>query len=255
MDTPWHFVLSFIPTTSISSSVVELLIKFNQYLIHHNDKLQESWPIRQRSLDIFGDEKILSSFLSRGWFKKNLNLDDFGTYVPIEPFANKMFPNVKAPRAIILENLDTFHIFCLENAKPSQNVYRYVIYGCGIQIKRQIKWINTLDFKITTLHYFGDIDYEGFEIPNALSNIIQHFYPDISFHLAYSLYQKLNQKSPNASQEKRISIEKLSIIKSLPHEILPNIVKVVKNHQKIPQERLIVDELREYLKELHFSEI
>jgi hypothetical protein len=66
---------------------------------------------------------------------------------------------------------------------------------------------------------------------------------------------KINQKSPNASQEKRTSIEKLSIIKSLPHEILPNIVKVVKNHQKIPQERLIVDELREYLKELHFSEI
>jgi len=242
----WCPKLSFITNTSIADDTTEQLVKLNDVLINKPELLNETLTLRERSLQIFGDEKFLSKIVNRDWFKKELTLRDINCYKTELPFASFYFPEAITNSAIILENLDTFDAFLKSNRilvkDEIKSFYKLVIYGGGLRIKDNIKDIHHYHSYLDKILYFGDIDYEGLEIPFSIKQYIGNHYPKIHFSLASEYYLKLSDRKQNQSKDIRI-LKNEDWLKMLPKELIEITKDLINNHLKIPQENLKKNEV------------
>src|SRR5204862_6747592 len=92
----------------------EDLVRLNDFFLKHHE-LHCSIPIKERSLEIFGDEKRLDSLLSTSLFR-NGRLDwrlDLGCEIVGEPLGWKGGPvEARAKPIIVIENAATWHSYC-----------------------------------------------------------------------------------------------------------------------------------------------
>ncbi|MHA1416289.1 MAG: Wadjet anti-phage system protein JetD domain-containing protein [Candidatus Heimdallarchaeaceae archaeon] len=189
---PWHPELSWITKLRhLTEERMKDYMRLNEYF--KNNKVEEKvkLPIKERSMEIFGDEKKLDKLFSLETFVKNMTVEKLGCYRTIEPFPVKIACSTENHRAIIIENRDTFDSFWKSNESLSPAPYRYVIYGCGKVIEERILWINELDPEIREIEYFGDLDPEGVNIPRrANMRLIENRYSQ-RIKMALPFYLKL----------------------------------------------------------------
>jgi hypothetical protein len=127
-------------------------------------------PVKERSFDIFGDEKRLDGLRhSEILFGPNkVTMDLLRCYV-VEPTpVAERFDQGEG--IIILENEATFDSFCrLCRQRPT---YRLVIYGRGHEIQKCAAYLKREICRYGADHvtYFGDVDRRGLEIPYQLSS-------------------------------------------------------------------------------------
>ncbi|HEY7946646.1 MAG TPA: hypothetical protein VID75_03160 [Acidimicrobiales bacterium] len=119
-------------------------------------------PVRERSLEVFGDEKRLDALMSQRLFATGvLTLDLLRCYVVHPPFVYQRISD--APTALVLENHHTYDSVrrVLERSPRDIGV---VAYGAGRAFCASVTYLGDLDPPVAGTYYFGDLDAAGLSI-------------------------------------------------------------------------------------------
>ncbi len=168
---PWEPELSFLSEARLNLSFLELR-QVNDFLKGRAQEL-EIVPIKERSLQIFGDEKRLDVLLSSALFRPGRL--DLTTHLKCEsigvPLAWKRGPSVACAQPIIaIENAATWHSYCRWNTE--RGYFSAVVYGDGNRFVDGIRYLKDLLVELggtRRILYFGDLDPQGLLIPQEAS--------------------------------------------------------------------------------------
>jgi len=130
-------------------------------------------PVKERSYELFGDEKRLDSLLNSQLFAEGrltlelLRCRQVPASLPCVPAARE----AKEPW-LILENESTFHSFCRLNRHVQ--LHGGIVLGSGIAVLRATEFLAGLlqasaDAQANQFLYFGDLDHDGIQIPFSLN--------------------------------------------------------------------------------------
>jgi len=203
-------------------------------------------PVKERSLDIFGDEKALDELLRKRPFKEGLiSLDILQCYYVPEPIPWEPGPSGS-------ENLDGL---CIENPTTYDTVVKfnkqaglwgYVAYGRGNGFASAVEGIVPLmeRYGHSRLLYFGDADLEGVEIAcrgsrrlTAVGKILE-LDPRL-----YRLLSKHGKKAP-AGSGGALSVGAMQLISKAG---LEELVQIFEENLRIAQEWVGFAELNSLL--------
>jgi hypothetical protein len=168
---PWEPPLAFLRDAKLNLSFEELL-KINDFVKTRGDTTAIV-PIKERSLQVVGDEKRLDVLSSSALFRsgrldliKHLRCEIIGV-----PLAWKRGPSAAGARPIIvIENAATWHSYCRWNAERS--LFSAVVYGDGNRFVDGIRYLKDLFSELggtRLVLYFGDLDPQGLLIPQEAS--------------------------------------------------------------------------------------
>jgi hypothetical protein len=136
-------------------------------------------PMRERSLDLFGDEKRLDRLATTRLFtSRALTLDLLRCHsVPI-PFVSQWVPGVADPGGTALLIAENHHTYAslLEVTRHSAAAGgpgRHVGYGTGSQFPSAVLSVPLLAPKPDRIVYFGDVDLKGLQIPATANTSAQ----------------------------------------------------------------------------------
>lgn len=156
----------------------EMALAINDYLKYRpaNPTLI---PVRERALQLFGDEKALDNCReNRGLFNNQLQLASLDCFycpepLPFEPLAlfDKGLTSNKP--LLIVENANTY--FSCYQANQQLQQFSAIVYGKGKRLSSDTYCDSLASIEIllsaTDVYYFGDIDVEGFKIPKGIATI------------------------------------------------------------------------------------
>lgn len=224
---PWNPILSFLAAEArLPKGVREAALAVQRFLAQ-GEIVQTFVPIKERSFDIFGDEKRLEglqhSTILFGAGK--LDLAQLRCYVvPQTPVAERF----AAGRGIlILENEATFDSFC--RLCRHQPAYALVVYGRGHEIQKCAAYLRreAQGIDVVEINYFGDVDQRGLEIPAQLAADPVLGFPVVPLATAYEVI--LRGTSPSVS-------DLPTCCRWLPAELARQAATVLEEKRRLPQE-------------------
>jgi len=171
----WSPKLAFVTESRIGIAPEDLL-KLNTFLFNHHGP-RPVVPIKERSLEIFGDEKRLDALLSTSLFRNGrLELkNDLHCELVGEPLGWKRGPAEASARPIIvIENAGTWHSYCRWNGE--RRFFSTVVYGCGNRFADGVHYLADIFTELggaRRVFYFGDLDPQGLLIPLEASGRAQ----------------------------------------------------------------------------------
>jgi len=126
-------------------------------------------PVRERSLEVFGDEKLLERLMegSKFFAAGRLTLELLRARIVHPPFVFKVISPARV--LLVIENHHTFDSFVKE-LDPASGV-GIIAYGAGNAFEGSATYIADLPIRVEEVLYFGDIDPEGLRIPQAASRV------------------------------------------------------------------------------------
>ncbi len=154
----------------------------------------ESVPIKEQSLQIFGDEKRLDE-LFRGsslFAEGRLTLEDFGCHLVPEPLPWERGKLDSGP-VIVLENAATWDTFRRWDIRNPQ--FSATVYGGGSRFTDGVQYLERIFTAldgIREVRYFGDLDASGLRIPRIASIRAKRLdLPPVRPHISsyYELFQ------------------------------------------------------------------
>jgi hypothetical protein len=123
-------------------------------------------PVRERSLDIFGDEKALDRLTVLTPFKQGqISLTTFGCFYVPEPIPWKPGPPGSMEfSGLCVENATTYDTLCRFNSEAG--FWAFVAYGRGNNFVSMTDGLVAVvkEYGHDRVQYFGDVDHEGIEI-------------------------------------------------------------------------------------------
>jgi hypothetical protein len=125
-------------------------------------------PMRERSVQLFGDEKRLDQLTRTPLFAEGrLTLEMLRCFPMAPPLAFEPGPAGSQGRPVlVIENHHTWWSFCRWNAR--EGAYAAVAYGAGGAFGRQaVEFLSERcrEWSAPFVLYFGDLDPEGLELP------------------------------------------------------------------------------------------
>jgi len=119
-------------------------------------------PLRERSLQLFGDEKRLEALMGGRLFSPGrLTLQQLRCEEIHPPF---VFERIgAAPDVLVVENHHTY--VSLGRVLPREGDVGIVIYGAGAHFKGSVTYLADLPTLPRRVFYFGDLDIDGLDIP------------------------------------------------------------------------------------------
>jgi Uncharacterized protein conserved in bacteria C-term(DUF2220) len=119
-------------------------------------------PLRERSLQLFGDEKRLETLLGgQLFFDGRLTLVQLRCEPVHPPFVYQ--PIGTGPDALVIENHHTYVSFA--RVLPTDGPVGTLIYGAGAHFKASVTFVADLPTRPRRVLYFGDLDAAGLDIP------------------------------------------------------------------------------------------
>jgi hypothetical protein len=169
----WEPPLAFLRDARLNIPFAELR-RLNDFL-HHDVGARPLVPIKERSLEIFGDEKRLDQLArSSALFSDGrLTPETLRCFIVPEPLPWTPGTNLAGP-IIIIENAATWHTYCRWNAE--RKIFSAVVYGCGNRFLDGIRSLNDIFAALggpRRVFYFGDLDAQGLFIPKVASARVQ----------------------------------------------------------------------------------
>ncbi len=141
------------------------LARLNEWL-KRSAAARDSIPIKERSLEIFGDEKRLDALMLTTLFQSDrLTLDHLRCHLVPEPLPWKRGRRAAGP-VIVLENAATWDSFCRWDSDQAH--FAALIYGCGNRFRDGVSFLREIFHEIggpRPILYFGDLDAPGIRIP------------------------------------------------------------------------------------------
>ena len=169
---PWVPALGFVREARLNLPFAELR-QLHEFL-QQSQQARPVVPIKERSLQIFGDEKRLDTLLGSALFRPPDRLDaqrDLLCELIGVPLAWKRGPaEASAQPLIVLENAATWHSYCRWNAE--RKLFSGVVYGDGNRFVDGIRYLPDIFSEIAgprRILYFGDLDPQGLLIPQEAS--------------------------------------------------------------------------------------
>jgi hypothetical protein len=127
-------------------------------------------PIRERSLELFGEEKRLDSLLSSRLFTPaRLSLALLRCQRVHPPFVWTRVGD--APRLLVVENHQTYYSLAQVLADCPSSGVGVLAYGAGNHIVASITYAVDLPIVVEDIRYFGDLDHNGLVIPAHASRV------------------------------------------------------------------------------------
>ncbi len=219
----------------------ELWLRVNFWLKDNRNRDIPFIPLRERSYQIFRDEKALDALRKTSPFlKKEITLEELRCFVVYEPLPTELGPpSAVGKSALIVENQTTH--WSIAHWNRSSGRYACVVYGGGNKISAAWEWLvlKQQEFKYSEIKYFGDIDVTGFEIPQRVKKQITEI-SEIPFSLDVDLYSLLIQEEQGKihlpSQGKTdVSSD---LLEGLPSQLAGQLRKVLLVGNRIPQEAI-----------------
>lgn len=158
----WHPSLAWAPQAGLTRQQMHTAEQVNQWLHDSRDHLVV--PSRERSLEVFGDEKALDKLAGTALFgpgRLSLELLRCRRVVPrlhCEPAGN-------GDLLLVVENSDTFDSLLTGLRDRGGHRVRLVGWGAGTGFEASVLSIARLDGPITEVRYFGDLDENGLRVP------------------------------------------------------------------------------------------
>lgn len=159
---PWVPELGFWP--ELKPSQLEAAFVINEYLLRHRNSLFLV-PIKERSLEIFGDEKRLDVMRSSNTlFSGRLSLEVLGAFVVPPPLPYRPAAASGKP-VLVVENHNSYWSFGEWN--QSARRYAAVVYGAGEAFRSSGAALGEVLREVggTGALYLGDLDPKGISIP------------------------------------------------------------------------------------------
>lgn len=158
----WVPELGFWP--SLSSVELTTAALINEWLIARRGRFL-TVPLRERSLEIFGDEKYLDSRVrSDALFAGKLPLSSIGAMRVEHPLAYRP-ADAKGKPVLVVENHHTF--WSLGEWNQQAKEYSAIVFGSGNTLCASGMALAEVmrERDATSAEYFGDLDPEGVSIP------------------------------------------------------------------------------------------
>ncbi len=167
---PWVPELAFLRETRVNLPFDELR-RLNDFLQAGSGE-RPVVPIKERSLQLFGDEKRLDVLADSVLFRGGrLTLAQLRCEIVAEPLAWKRGPAEAADKpVIVLENAATWHSYARWNQATAQ--FSAVIYGGGNRFVDGVGFFAEVFRELggaRRVFYFGDLDAAGLAIPQRAS--------------------------------------------------------------------------------------
>lgn len=168
---PWSAQMAFLKSARISVPFDDLK-RMDHYLKNKLTRAPQL-PIKERSIQIFGDEKRLDE-LYRGsalFQKGRLVLEDLDCYLVPEPLAWVRGKSSDGP-IIILENAATWDSFMRWDLVSHQ--YSAIVYGGGDRFRDSARRMDDIYKEVggtREAFYFGDLDAAGLRIPRIAAGV------------------------------------------------------------------------------------
>lgn len=208
---PWQpelaFVLQSRPTLALDD-----LLALNQFLAAdgHSRPLV---PIKERSLQLFGDEKRLDALLVTAPFRNGtLSPETLRCYLVPEPLGWRRGTLPQGP-IIVLENLATWDTYVRWDTHSPQ--FSAIVYGKGLVFADAVTRLNDIFAELDGLPrpvlYFGDLDPAGLDIPRRASlRAVASGLPPIQPH-TWSYQQLLALDSTHATPHESLPVSEESL--------------------------------------------
>ncbi len=200
-------------------------------------------PLRERSLDIFGDEKVLDSLITTLPFKNGLiTLETLGCYYVPEPIPWVPGPVGSESRyGLCVENSTTYDTLCRFNKEAG--LWGFVAYGRGNGFSSMTDGIVQVikSYGHKRLMYFGDADHEGIEIAARGARRLLDF--KISVALDSRLYTILMESGSEAPSKSGGDLSE-GATKLVIDAGLDVLIEMFRRHKRIAQEWVGLETLR-----------
>lgn len=195
-------------------------------------------PLRERSLEMFGDEKYLDGRVrSNALFGGRLALSAIGARKVDSPLPYRQQSGVPGRPVLITENHHTFFSLGEWNAKAHR--YAAVVYGSGNAITSSGTALDEVIREVegAGAAYFGDLDPEGVAIP--LRYNLSH---ETQLHPAIWLYQKLLSIGRHRPMSSLYSGDSMAVTSWVP-ELAKEIHGLWSEGMCLPQEGIGLEQL------------
>ena len=231
---PWNPSLSFLGGERILPKGIRDAALSIQRFLAEGGASRAHAPIKERSFDIFGDEKRLEglqhSTILFGTGKLDLELLRCYVVSPT-PVAERFTGGIGI---LILENEATFDSFCrLSRHKP---VFALVVYGRGHEIQKCAPYLHREAVRagMTEILYFGDVDRRGLEIPRQLA-----LNPAVGVRVGplVAAYEAILRHTPRSTQPMPVCCD------WLPPDLAARAATIILENRRLPQEAFGWDEI------------
>jgi Uncharacterized protein conserved in bacteria C-term(DUF2220) len=157
----WHPALSWAAETATAATHRPALEKINRWLFTNRGTL--TVPLRERSLEILGDEKALDRLCTTSLFGPDrLTLDLLRARRVTPPIHTTRVGD--GPILLVVENSDTFDsLRTVLTANPGR--VGLVGWGAGAAFEASVLSISAIREPVSDIAYFGDLDGKGLKIP------------------------------------------------------------------------------------------
>ncbi len=234
----WEPAMTFVREARLNLSFAELS-RINDF-IKSTVSERDIVPIKERSLELFGDEKRLDELLGSALFRDGRLCErrDLRCEVIGVPLGWKRGPAAaKAKPLIVIENAATWHSFCRWNSDRA--CFSAVVYGDGNRFIDGVRYLADI-FQELSGHrrvlYFGDLDPQGLRIPQQASrNAERRDLPRIEPHLP-SYRRLLSLASVQGSGDASDEVD--SLLCDWLEDCAEPARQLFARHQRIAQEHL-----------------
>ena len=168
---PWVPELGF--WTELKPAALDVAVAINEFLLKRRTSLRLV-PIKERSLEIFGDEKRLDAMrLGNTIFGGRLTLAAIGAFqVPLPlPYRQASAPGRPV---LVVENHNSFWSFGEWN--QTARMYSAVVYGSGNEFRSSGAALGQVLQEVSGVgaEYLGDLDPTGVRIPLEYNRALQN---------------------------------------------------------------------------------
>lgn len=163
----WHPSLAWAAVDRLTPTQYAALERINTWLFRAGGG--ETVPLRERSIEILGDEKALDRLILGGLFASDrLTLEMLRSRRVAPPLHTVRVGG--GERLLVIENSDTFDSVSRHLAR-SPGAVGLVGWGAGAAFEASILSVAELRPEITRIVYFGDLDARGLQIPAGAARI------------------------------------------------------------------------------------
>jgi hypothetical protein len=211
----------------------------NDFMIQNRHLLSDMIPARERSVQIFGDEKRLDSITARGaLFQGRLPLSALGAFeVPLPVPCEKAIALHKP--VLVVENHHTYWSFCAWNRIQAE--YSAVMFGGGNMVLNNDVGLSQLiaEMQATEFEYFADIDARGVLIAEELFDLMFRKHAIVG-RPAMRFYRWLLRNGRRVRTRREQSAQTLNLdkIKTFPVDFVSEFEALLAAAERIAQESL-----------------
>ena len=238
---PWPPELAFVASKP-QVPLLEELLAIKRFLAD-GGRQRRLVPAKERSLELFNDEKRLDGLSSSTLFREGrLSLELLRCY-PVAP------PLVWAPNlevqpgrpVLVLENLHTYESFRRWNLRAG--AYRAVAYGHGSEFKATCRDLPRLctELGTTLVHYFGDLDGQGLVIPVHARQVLDELEVPVRLLPAVRWYEALLARAGKAVATTSEQVVSEDVLAWLPIEQREAARAILAQGMRLPQELVGTD--------------